>query len=93
MEPRVVFVSRHSDGTLRDAGVTVLFTRLKQPIMDMPTETHFVNDETRIHFFRNPDDALNFAWDALGEDLRETCPLYSHSRSHAARSSDTLLQV
>ncbi|MCK4951114.1 MAG: sodium-independent anion transporter, partial [Gammaproteobacteria bacterium] len=66
---------REINRNLGESGVEVLFTRFKQPVMNMLRETGLVEEMGKDKFYRRPDSALTYIWEKLGEDHAETCPL------------------
>ncbi len=66
---------REISRNLGESGVEVLFTRFKQPVMNMLRNTGLVEKIGKDRFYRRPDSALAYIWEKLGEDHTETCPL------------------
>ena len=66
---------REISRNLGESGVEVLFTRFKQPVMNMLRNTGLVEKIGKDKFYRRPDSALAYIWEKLGEDHTETCPL------------------
>ena len=61
---------------LKILGIELLFARAKKQIMDILIRTGFVESHGKEKFFRICAHALNYAWERLGEDHKETCPLH-----------------
>jgi MFS superfamily sulfate permease-like transporter len=56
---------RETFSRLHDAGITVLFTRFKRPIMETLKRTHLRDDIGKSFFHRNPARAYERAWEVL----------------------------
>lgn len=57
---------------LTEAGVHVLFTRFKTPVMQVFKRSHMYDDIPRENFHRNPKDAFEHAWKFIIEDSKES---------------------
>ncbi len=55
--------------------IEFLFTRVPTPVMDTFKRSGFANPEWDDHFFRNRNDALEYAWSALREQDDFECPV------------------
>jgi len=55
--------------------IEFLFTRVPTPVMDTFKRSGFASPEWADHFFRNRDDALEYAWHALQEQGDCECPV------------------
>ncbi len=55
--------------------IELLFARVKRPLMDVFLRTGFAGPEWIDHFFRTRTQAMEYAWDRLGDDHELTCPL------------------
>ena len=53
---------------MTEAGVHVLFTRFKSPIMEVFKRSHMYDDVAREFFHRNPKDAFEHAWNLVVAD-------------------------
>jgi SulP family sulfate permease len=60
---------------LREAGVELIIARAKKQIWDAFERTNLMNALGRDHMFALRTQAFNYAWDRLGDNHRETCPL------------------
>ena len=60
---------------LREAGVTLLIARAKKQLWDIFERTNLMEELGREHVFALRTQAFNYAWDQLGDDHAETCPL------------------
>jgi MFS superfamily sulfate permease-like transporter len=56
---------------LQEAGIHVLFTRIKAPIMEIFKRTHLFGDIDKEWFHRNPADAFAHAWQIIEADAVE----------------------
>jgi MFS superfamily sulfate permease-like transporter len=56
---------------LTDAGVSVLFTRIKTPIMEIFKRSHMLDYVDKEYFFRQPANAFAQAWDMVMLDENE----------------------
>jgi MFS superfamily sulfate permease-like transporter len=61
-------ILRESFKRLADAGINVLFTRIKRPIMEIFKRTHLRDDVGKEHFHRNPVKAFERAWELVVAD-------------------------
>ena len=61
---------------LSTLGIELLFARTKKQIIDILKRTGFLEAHGGDKFFRNCKYALNYVWQQLGEEHKETCPLY-----------------
>jgi MFS superfamily sulfate permease-like transporter len=53
---------------LKEAGIHVLFTRIKSPIMEIFKRTHLFGDIDKNYFHRNPVNAFAHAWELILAD-------------------------
>ena len=60
---------------LSKSGIELLFTGLKKQVLDTFQRTGFYADADAHRFFRTEDQALDYAWQQLGEDHQANCPL------------------
>jgi len=61
---------------LNQGGITVLIARMKRQFMKVMHNTHLIDYMGEQHFFSRVQQALDFAWDSLGDGYdRTTCPL------------------
>lgn len=60
---------------LQDAGVVVLFTRIKQQVMRILKKSGFYEHVGEERFFRNNELALEAIWEILGDEHTVDCPL------------------
>jgi SulP family sulfate permease len=60
---------------LKDAGVELIFARAKKQLWDTFDRTHLMEKLGRDHMFALRTQAFNYAWNRLGDDHAETCPL------------------
>jgi len=60
---------------LKDAGVELIFARAKKQLWDTFERTHLMDKLGRDHMFALRTQAFNYAWNRLGDDHAETCPL------------------
>jgi len=60
---------------LREAGVELIFARAKKQLWDTFERTGFMDKLGRDHMFALRTQAFNYAWDQLGDNHAETCPL------------------
>jgi SulP family sulfate permease len=60
---------------LKEAGVTLLIARAKKQIWDTFERTNLMDKLGREHVFALRTQAFNYAWDELGDNHAETCPL------------------
>lgn len=56
-------------------GIELIFARAKRQLMDVLKRTSFVDQLGTDHFFRLRTHAFEYAWEKLGDDHAETCPL------------------
>jgi SulP family sulfate permease len=61
---------------LSSTGIEVLFARVKQQIMEVLVRAGFVEQFGDWRFFRRTEHALEYAWEKLGENHKNTCPLH-----------------
>ena len=57
-------------------GIELLFARAKMQIMDILKRTKFVENHGKEKFFRIRTHAFNYAWEKLGHNHKDTCPLH-----------------
>jgi SulP family sulfate permease len=60
---------------LHEAGVELLFARAKKQLWDTFERTGLIDKLGREHMFALRTQAFNYAWDQLGDNHAETCPL------------------
>ena len=60
---------------LDELGIELLIARAKKQIMDILERTGFIDSHGPERFFRLRTRAFHYAWDKLGPDHAETCPL------------------
>jgi SulP family sulfate permease len=60
---------------LKEAGVTLLIARAKKQLWDTFERTNLMDKLGRDHVFALRTQAFNYAWDQLGDNHAETCPL------------------
>ena len=60
---------------LREAGVELIFARAKKQLWDTFDRTGLMEKLGRDHMFALRTQAFNYAWDKLGDNHAETCPL------------------
>ncbi|RLA03709.1 MAG: sodium-independent anion transporter [Gammaproteobacteria bacterium] len=60
---------------LREAGVELIFARAKKQLWDTFERTGLMDKLGRDHMFALRTQAFNYAWDKLGDNHAETCPL------------------
>jgi SulP family sulfate permease len=65
----------HLSERLHSTGIELLFTGLKKQVMDVFIRTGLYNQLGPEHFFRTDDQALDYAWKAIGNDHEVDCPL------------------
>lgn len=70
-------VIREISRRMNSIGIEVVFARMKKPILEMLENTHFISAHGRELFFRKIDLALSYAWEKLGDNHEDTCPLGS----------------
>jgi SulP family sulfate permease len=63
------------DKRLQSVGIELLIARAKKQIMDILNRTGFVDAMGRERFFRLRTHAFEYAWEKLGDNHAETCPL------------------
>jgi len=63
------------DKRLQSVGIELLVARAKKQIMDILTRTGFVDTMGKERFFRLRTHAFEYAWEKLGDDHADTCPL------------------
>ncbi|MCP4696090.1 MAG: STAS domain-containing protein [Gammaproteobacteria bacterium] len=64
---------------LRDVGIEVLFSRVKEPIQQMLEHTGFVELAGKERFFRRPEHALRYISDKMGPEFARDWPLKRES--------------
>jgi len=60
---------------LREAGVEVIFALAKKQLCETFERTGLMDKMGRDHMFALRTQAFNYAWDKLGDNHAETCPL------------------
>jgi SulP family sulfate permease len=63
------------DKRLQTAGIELIIARAKKQIMDILKRTGFVEAMGTDRFFRLRTHAFEYAWEKLGDNHAETCPL------------------
>ena len=66
---------RNLVGQLSEAGIELIIARAKKQLWDTFERTHLMDDLGRDHVFALRTQAFNYAWDRLGDNHAETCPL------------------
>jgi SulP family sulfate permease len=66
---------RHLADRLSKSGIELLFTGLKKQVLDTFQRTGFYAVADAHRFFRTEAQALDYAWERLGEDHQGNCPL------------------
>ena len=62
-------------GRLKEAGVELIIARAKKQLWDTFERTKLIERLGRDHMFALRTQAFNYAWDRLGDNHAETCPL------------------
>jgi len=65
----------HLVGRLKEVGVELLIARAKKQLWDTFERTSLMEKLGRDHVFALRTQAFNYAWDKLGDNHAETCPL------------------
>jgi len=65
----------HLVGRLKEVGVELLIARAKKQLWDTFERTSLMDKLGRDHVFALRTQAFNYAWDKLGDNHAETCPL------------------
>ena len=65
----------HLVGRLKEAGVELLIARAKKQLWDTFERTNLMDRLGRDHVFALRTQAFNYAWEKLGDNHAETCPL------------------
>ncbi len=60
---------------LKDVGVELIFARAKKQLWDIFARTGLLDKMGKDHMFALRTQAFNYAWDRLGDNHAETCPL------------------
>ena len=60
---------------LKEAGITLLIARAKKQLWDTFERTNLMDKLGRDHVFALRTQAFNYAWEKLGDNHAETCPL------------------
>jgi SulP family sulfate permease len=60
---------------LKEVGVELIFARAKKQLWDTFERTGLIEKMGRDHIFGLRTQAFNYAWDRLGDNHAETCPL------------------
>jgi SulP family sulfate permease len=60
---------------LREAGIELIIARAKKQLWDTFERTKLMDNLGRDHVFALRTQAFNYAWDRLGDNHAETCPL------------------
>lgn len=66
---------RQLAGHLQEAGIELLFSRMKKPVFEVLERSGLVSRIGRDRFFPRTERALQYVWDRLGEDHAASCPL------------------
>jgi SulP family sulfate permease len=56
---------------LTESGISVLFTRVRKPILEMFERSHMYDDVGREYFHRNPTNVFKHAWELIAADSTE----------------------
>ena len=62
-------------GRLKEAGIELIIARAKKQLWDTFERTNLMERLGRDHVFALRTQAFNYAWDRLGDNHAETCPL------------------
>ena len=65
----------HLAERLKETGVELLIARAKKQLMDVFRRTGLIERLGEDHFFPLRTNAFNYAWERLGDNHAETCPL------------------
>jgi len=60
---------------LSESGIELLFARMKRQFLDTLRRTGDIGHLGEEHFFARVQNALDYAWDKLGDDHAASCPL------------------
>ncbi len=60
---------------LRESGIELLFARMKRQFMDTLRRTGNIDEMGEGHFFARVQNALDYAWEKLGDNHAASCPL------------------
>ncbi len=74
---------------LRESNIEIYFARLKKQVNDTMRRTGFVEFLGEDHFFRRLDQAIEHAWEELGDDHGATCPLNTANAKAAAEAAES----
>ena len=64
-------ILRESARRLRESGIKVLFTRIRQPVMEVFKRTHMIELIGTDNFHRNPPDVFRRAWELISAEQEE----------------------
>ena len=70
---------------LRESGIELLVARMKSQFMGTLRRTGDINSLGEEHFFARVQNALDYAWEKLGNDHAASCPLQSYESSERGR--------
>ena len=76
---------------LSSAGIEVLFARVKRQIVDVLVRAGFIKQFGERRFFRRAEHALEYAWEKLGENHKDTCPLHLPSPTNPAKDTTEMV--
>ena len=71
---------------LKETGVELLVARAKKQVWDVFRRTGLIQKVGEDHFFALRTHAFNYAWDKLGDNHAETCPLKVSTVAEAVRA-------
>ena len=71
---------------LKEAGVDLLVARAKKQVWDVFRRTGLIEKVGADHFFALRTHAFNYAWDKLGDNHADTCPLKMATMAEGARA-------
>jgi SulP family sulfate permease len=71
---------------LKEAGVDLLVARAKKQVWDVFRRTGLIEKVGADHFFALRTHAFNYAWDRLGDNHADTCPLKMATMAEGARA-------
>jgi SulP family sulfate permease len=75
---------------LSSTGIEVLFARAKKQIMEVLVRAGFVEQFGGWRFFRRTEHALEYAWEKLGENHKNTCPLHMPRSTNAEKDTNEM---
>ncbi|MDH5655165.1 MAG: SulP family inorganic anion transporter, partial [Spirochaetia bacterium] len=65
----------HLSEQLEKLGIEILFCGLKQQVVNVLMRTGLYEQIGEEHFFRTEEQALEYAWEKLGDNHKQDCPL------------------